>query len=295
MKSLIDFAMIVFNGNYVLRQNLETIYPFANKIIITEGPVKHYQRLGFNNSTDGTIETIRLFPDPDHKIVFISGQWSEKDEMVNVQNQHYTGNWVWHVDCDEIYRPEDMVKIIDYLESHPDCYSMGFKLCSFFGGFDRHISGFEETWDTIRIQKIIPGQSKWLTHRPPTMIWPPTGKTCKEMGHVNFQTTSSWGIKLYHYSFVFPKQVRAKADYYKSMNSAGIIDLWNLYVPWMRSPTEAQKLQIEQPTLGVQVWIPSRRGPAFTKAFNGKHPDAIEKCLPELRQKIEDERKFLGV
>jgi hypothetical protein len=285
----VDFAMIVFNGDYVLQENLETIYPFANKIIITEGPVKYYQNLGYKESIDNTVSIINSFPDPEKKIQLIQGQWIEKDEMVMAQEKFYSGDWVWHVDCDEIYCPEDILKVFQYLETHLDCYSVGFKLQSFFGGFDRYISGFEEKWDTLRIQRIIPNISVWKTHRPPTMIWPPTGKTCKEMGHIDFNETSSWGIRIYHYCSVFPTQVKAKSEYYKSWGGNGIIDLWSLYVKWMRASTDIEKELIEQPTLGVQEWVPSRRGPAFTKIFTGNHPLAIEKNKIKLKQRILDE------
>jgi len=291
----VDFAMIVFNGDYVLRENLETIYPHANRIIITEGPVAHYQKMGFTGSTDGTIATIKSFPDPDKKIVLIRGLWPEKDEMVSAQDAHYAGDWVWHVDCDEIYRPEDIAKVFAHLDSHPECYSMGFRLRSFFGGFDRYISGFEENWDTIRIQRIVPGRSRWKTHRPPTMVWPPTGKTCKEMGHVDFMETDSWGIRIYHYCSVFPTQVKAKSEYYRAWGGQGIIDLWDLYTRWMRAPDDAGKIAAEQPTKGVQEWIPSRRGPAFTAPFVGEHPEAIRKAMDALKARIRREGEELGI
>jgi hypothetical protein len=289
----IDFSMIVFNGDHVLKENLETIYPFANRIIIIEGPVKHYQQMGFKSSTDDTINIIRTFPDPDKKIILTQGQWNEKDDMVKAQERHFSGDFVWGVDCDEIFRPEDIEKVFKYLDSHPNCYSMAFRLRSFYGGFDRYISGFEENFEVHRIQRIIPGQSTWKTHRPPTMIWPPTGSTCAEMGHINHMETDSWGIRIWHYSHVFPKQVKAKMDYYKSWGGSGIIsNYWdNLYVPWMRASTEEEKLNIEKlpQFVGVQEWIPQRRGPAFTARFDGKHPEAVDKAISTLKKRIEKE------
>ena len=151
----IDFTMIVFNGDYVLKQNLEGIYPFANKIIITEGPVKYYRNKGFTQSTDKTVEIIKNFPDPEQKIILIQGQWKEKDDMCKAQEKHFSGDYVWHVDSDELYKQEDMTKVIDYLKIHPNCYSMAFRLYSFYGGFERYISGFEQNFEVIRIQKII--------------------------------------------------------------------------------------------------------------------------------------------
>ena len=294
----IDFTMIVFNGDYVLKENLESIYPFANKIIITEGPVKYYRSLGFTQSTDNTVNIIKSFPDPENKIILIQGQWEEKDDMCKAQEKYFAGDYVWHVDSDELYRKEDMKKVIDYLELHPECYSMAFRLYSFYGNLEYYISGFEENFEVIRIQKIIPGQSKILTHRPPTFIWPLTNKTCKEMGHINqFQSEKMFGIRIFHYPYVFPSQAKAKFDYYKSWGGAGIIsNIWdNIYVPWMRAKTDEEKLKVEQPYGGVQEWIFSRRGPAFTVRFNGRHPEVIEKSLSLFNQRIMSETKKLGI
>ena len=70
----IDFGMIVFNGDHVLKENLEPLYPFANQILITEGPVKHYRQLGYTTSTDNTVDIIKSFPDPENKIKLFQGQ-----------------------------------------------------------------------------------------------------------------------------------------------------------------------------------------------------------------------------
>jgi hypothetical protein len=298
MSVKISFGMIVFNGGYLLKENLESLYPFAHQIVITEGPVKHYIGKGYTTSTDDTVSIIKSFPDPENKIILIQGQWPEKDEMCNAYAKLLTGDYVWHIDSDEFYKKEDMEKIIKYLtDNQNDCYSMAFKFRSFYGGLERYITGFEENFETVRIQKIIPGESRWLTHRPPTMIWPPTGKKCREMGHIDHHTTDSWGVRIFHYSHVFPEQVKAKMEYYKSWGGTGIIsNYWEkLYVPWIKAKTDEEKETIEQPTLGVQEWTPDRRGPAFTKKFNGEHPSVIVNSFKRIKEKIEEEKNKLGI
>ena len=42
----IAFGMIVFEGDYVLKQCLEQVYPFATQILISEGPVEYWQSKG---------------------------------------------------------------------------------------------------------------------------------------------------------------------------------------------------------------------------------------------------------
>jgi len=293
-----SFGMIVFNGDYVLQENLETIYPYAHEIVISEGPVQHYQKLGFTHSTDRTVDIIKNFPDPENKITLIQGVWNNKDAMCHAFLSKMTGDYVWHVDSDELYRSEDIEKILQYLDLNQNtCYSMSFKLNSFYGGLDYKITGFEETFEVHRIKKIVPGKSRWKTHRPPTMIWPPTGKTCKEMGHVNHHVTDTWGVRIFHYSFVFPTQVKAKTVYYYNRDPRGIVpNYWdNLFVPWVRAQTASEKHQVELPTQGVHVWLPHRRGSAFTALFTGKHPDVIEKARKVIEDRIEKEKISLNI
>jgi len=291
----VDFTIIVHNGEPFISLNLENLYPFANRIIIVEGPVAYYQKLGYGASNDGTVEAIRSFPDPEGKIILEQGLWDEKDDMIRAQEKHFAGDYVWEIDADEFYKHEDIRKVFDYLDAHPECHSMSFRLLSFYGGFERYISGFEQKFEVERIKKIIPGKSRWKTHRPPTMIWPPTGKTCKEMGHVDHWTTNKWGIWIYHYSHLPPKRVKEKMGYYNSFSKT-IQNYWDrLYVPWMRAETEAEKLAVEQPFLGVQEWTPDRRGPAFTAAFSGEHPEVIQRARARIEEQIRMECEELGV
>ena len=76
-------GMIVWNGAYVLREALASLYPFVGQIVIAEGPVAYFASKGAKQSTDGTVEILKSFPDPQGKITLLQGQWPEKDEMVN--------------------------------------------------------------------------------------------------------------------------------------------------------------------------------------------------------------------
>ena len=75
----IAFAMIVFEGDFVLHQCLKQIYPFASQILIAEGPVKYWQDQGRTTSTDSTNSILETFPDPANKITVTHGQYAGKD------------------------------------------------------------------------------------------------------------------------------------------------------------------------------------------------------------------------
>ena len=166
----IAFGMIVFEGDYVLKECLEFVYPFAEQILIAEGPVRFWQEQGKTTSEDNTNDILHNFPDPDNKIKIVHGQFSEKDEQCNAYMQFLNDDvdYFWQIDSDELWKAEDIKKIIKVLEKERYT-SVDVKSCSFYGGFDRYIGGFERQKGNFhRIFKVYPG-SYWQTHRPPTM------------------------------------------------------------------------------------------------------------------------------
>ena len=72
------FGMIVFEGDYVLRECLESVYPYATQILIAEGPVKYWQSQGRISSTDNTNDILDNFPDPENKIKVIHSHINTK-------------------------------------------------------------------------------------------------------------------------------------------------------------------------------------------------------------------------
>lgn len=291
-----DFTIIAHNGQPFLGLNLQAIYPFANRIIVIEGPVAAYRKMGFGPSNDGTLEILASFPDVDHKIVFESGLgWDEKDSMLKATEKYFTGDFVWCVDCDEFFLVEDMKKVITFLETHPECYSMSFRLYSFFGTLSqlRYISGFEAEFETHRIFRLSPG-AQWRTHRPPTLIWTPTGKTCREMGHIDGEKVL--GVRIYHFSHMPPKRMKHKSDYYQWLSSSILSNYFSrVYVPWMKARTDEERLIIEKQFEGVQEFRKECRTPAYTIPFHGKLPDIIESNKTSIEAQITQERQELGI
>ena len=57
---------------------------------------------------------------------------------------------------------------------------------------------------------------QYISHRPPTVI-NNEGINLKEINFLNSRQTRKMGIYMYHYSFVFPKQVDEKAEYYQNV------------------------------------------------------------------------------
>jgi len=278
--------MIVFEGDYVLKQCLEQVYPFAKQILIAEGPVKFWQTKGRTTSLDKTNKILHEFPDPDNKIKIVHGQFDEKDDQCKAYMQHIDDDidYIWNLDSDEVYKTEDLIKIINLLKQEKPT-SVGVRSCSFYGGLNHYLTGFELKKDNfLRIFKYERG-STWLTHRPPTIKYPLNISIL----HKHIDSDILWNtlnVQMYHYSYVFPDQVYKKVNYYKdSVSKENCINNYfdEIYYPWVIG-SETEKETIEKKYLGVHEFIPIIRGPCYTELFTGKHPDSILTGINELNE-----------
>jgi hypothetical protein len=284
----IAFGMIVFEGDYVLKECLEQVYPFASQILISEGPVNYWQRQGRTTSTDETNKILDEFPDPENKIKIVHGQYNEKDDQCRAYMQYINDDidYLWNLDSDEIYKTEDLIKIINFLEDEQPT-SVGIRSCTFYGGFDNYLTGFELKKDNfLRIFKFEKG-STWLTHRPPTIQYPINSNVIRK--HVDSDTLFNLlGVQMYHYSYVFPVQVYTKIKYYKdSVSRNNCIDNYftSIYLPWVNGDLNTRH-DVENNYLGVHEFKPHIRGECFTKKFELKHPESINKNLKALQEKF---------
>jgi hypothetical protein len=287
----IAFGMIVFEGDYVLRECLDQVYPFASQILIAEGPVNYWQRQGRTTSTDRTNEILDNYPDPDNKIVIVHGKFTEKDNQCRAYMEYINDDidYIWNLDSDEIYKTEDIKKIIKFLEEESPT-SVGIQSCSFYGGFDDYLTGFELNTDNfLRIFKYVKG-STWLTHRPPTISYPQNIERKHIPSNVLFDKL---GVQMYHYSYVFPRQVKTKISYYKdSVSQNNCIDNYfdDIYYPWVTGSNEDKK-SIENKFLGVHEFKPHVRGECFTKKFTSIHPESIINNMDILKEEFKNQLK----
>ena len=260
----IVFGMIVFEGDYVLKECLEQVYPFAEQILIAEGPVEFWQRQGRTTSTDDTNKILDTFPDPDNKIRIVHGRFDEKDDQCRAYMQFINDDidYVWNLDSDEVYKTEDLKKICQFLEEEKPT-SVGIRSCSFYGGLDHYLTGFELAKDNfLRIFRFVKGCT-WLTHRPPTIEYPHNTNIIRK--HMDSDSLyNSLEVQMYHYSYVFPDQVYKKISYYKdSVSKQNCIDNYfnEVYLPWMCG----DKRRVEERFKGVHEFVPRIRGECFTR------------------------------
>src|ERR1700733_9905683 len=120
--SRFSFGMIVFNGDFFLRQCLDGVYDFAHEIVIVEGADAVSQPFANadGSSTDRTWDILQNYPDPKNKIRLVRGKFKDKDEQSNAFMQHLSGDFVWLLDSDEMYLPQDMERLAKTLHDDPE-------------------------------------------------------------------------------------------------------------------------------------------------------------------------------
>ena len=269
----ISFGMIIFNAletlpTGMLKSCLDNVYEYAHEILISEGAC---QPTNSNNgdatsfskdgrSTDGTLEFLRNYSDPDKKIKIFTkdGYYNGKIEMINIQLPYITGDYIWCVDSDEFYHQKDMEKIMTYLGNNPQVERVDFYVKQFWGDFYYYCdqNGWSNQIPWQRIFKYEKGD-KWQSATP-YILMDKNGRI-KNNNILSREITKMIGIKLYHYAYVCESQAEFKKKYY---NNSQVSDLWHQW-------------QLDHN-------IPLINGDR-TKPFLGKHPKVIEKLLKEIK------------
>lgn len=298
----LTFGIITLNADFFLKQVLESIYPFAHKIIIADGAVTWWKEQGVYRSTDDTIKIIEEFPDPQFKILLVKGgPYQEKDDQCRAWFQHVPTDTDYVIcnDADEVHSPDNLEKLIRFLEKEKPT-SVGFKSDSFYGGFDRIIGGFERDYSFKRVLQYKPG-CFYRTHRQPTLAIPNAYDAINAYIDIEGkditgnQLYEATGITMWHGSYVSPKGVFNKIRYYEGAVIAKgqcIPDYFrDVWLNWVRS-NEMGRLVTERKWKGVQEFMPSARGECYTEEYTGVHPPAIQAAMPELLAKFDRELKL---
>ncbi len=218
----VTFGIIVLNGEPFICYNLRALYPYAHQIIVVEGATQGAKNVATSggHSHDTTLDTLRQFKmeeDPDNKLIIITkdGFWTEKDEMSQAYAERATGDYLWQVDVDEFYQPEDIEAVLKMLRDDSSITAVSFKTITFWGAPDYIVDG----WYLRRGAEVYHRLFKWgagytyVTHRPPT-VHNADGQDMRNIHWVTADEMEQHGIRMYHYSLLLPKQVIEKCDYY---------------------------------------------------------------------------------
>ncbi len=269
--------MIVINGEPFIKYNLENLYPHAHEILIVEGAVEKYRHAATpdGHSLDDTVKIIKEFPDPLNKIKLIQreGFWPEKDEMSNAYMERCTGDFIWQIDVDEFYHPEDIEKVRAFLSENPDVTRVELQTINFWHGFKAVMQGASYCFGADKFRRIFkfkPGY-RFVTHRPPTVV-DRDGNTCCDRKVVSADEISkTLQVYMYHYSYVFEEGVKSKADYYSRMGWGGGCEKGAKWADneWSHLINPLRIHLIDFP-------------PSWIVPFEGEHPEVIHKMLQEI-------------
>lgn len=268
----ITAGMIVHNGEPFVGYALRAIYDFIDEIIVVEGAVEKavFAANPDGSSTDGTVETLRSFPDPDNKITLIQGKWQKKLDQSQAWFDRATGDYVWIVDSDEMYLPHDIVEVKQMLEHDPEITVVSFYHRTFWHNLHTELVGppWEGNRDVVyeRIFKRGPGY-RYIKHRHPTVV-DADGVSLVDKKLVRANEMRRRGIFIYHYSYVDADQVWRKMQYHRARGSTNAaIPGWyeKVYMAWLDDPA------------GVELkygTFPNGTG-GWTQPYYGPHPPAM--------------------
>ena len=284
----ISFGVIVLNGEPFTRYCLRSLYPFAHQIIVAEGasPGAAGIARADGHSSDGTLELLRELKaqeDPEDKMILVTaedeghpdGFWpGEKDEQSRAYASRATGDYLWQVDVDEFYRERDMEKVLRLLVSDPTIDTMSFKMLTFWGAPAYVADGWYLRRGADRYHRLFkwgPGY-RYVKHRRPTVA-DPQGRDLRSLHWVGASATARLGIRLFHYSLLFPLQVREKGEYYRhAPHSHNVYRDWDA---WMRR----SYLSLQEPyRVHNLYWHPS-----WLSRYTGDHPAQIEALMADAR------------
>ncbi len=281
----IDTIGIVLNGEPFVYYWLKNTYKFSRRIFIVEGADNrtrdHVSKEFFTSgghSTDNTVEIIKSFPDPEHKITLIQkdGFWTGgKEEMFSMVDPLVKSPLILEQDMDEFYKCEDIEKLCQITEKFPQITGFCIPWRNFWHTFTdcygfENMNSFRSPWGEAGWRCFVwePGISKFISHRPPNISLS-NGRNGQSLawgpGHL-----SPLEIYTYHYSDLLPRQNYFKNQYYECGN-------WyeDIFIRWLKEPEEVLK-----------IGIMPKGGTGGLFKYSGTHPPEIYEMAKKLDMSI---------
>jgi len=200
-----------------IEANLRNNYDEFDIIRVVEGAVQgRPNSTDDGHSTDGTLELIRNFPDPDGKIElyqanrFFKSLEEQKQTFLDHANK---GEWLFIVDCDEFYHEGDIERVRNAIKARPDASEIIPTFIHFYRDI-RHLKAPEPEWQPQH-QRIIRFQAGMRYHTHPVAT-DKTGKCTYFHGDYQPKRFTVPNLLIYHYGHAKGKEFHAmKQEFYK--------------------------------------------------------------------------------
>jgi hypothetical protein len=281
----VTFGIIVLNGEPFTRYCLRSLYPFAHQIIVVEGGHEDTRAVATEDghSIDGTLEALQRFKVEEDllgkvEIVTRNGFWQKTDELGRhrtFQSRAYaeraTGDYLWQVDIDEFYRPQDMQRVLDMLRERPSVTAVSFRTRTFWGRPEYVADGWalrRGARDYHRLFKWGPGY-RYITHEPPTVA-DDKGRDLRSLDWVRAEEMVRRGVFMYHYSLLFPWQVEQKVRIYEDEKP----DWFGDVTRW----ADESYFTLGRPFRVHNIY----QSPSWLERFSGSHPPQVAEMMRDV-------------
>lgn len=202
---------------------LKSIYDQVDRILVIEGAVANNPRsTSDGHSIDKTRDVLADFKknhDPKKKIVVISinKHWKNLEEMKQTfLDMSIPGDWILINDADEIYKPEDIVRLREAIELNPHICEVVPTFLHFYRDFNHlAVPGPEWQMQHQRIFKYVRGM-KYNSH---PVVTDPAGHCTYFSGHYQHRRAMlRQPFFIYHYGYArsnMDEIMKAKQEYYE--------------------------------------------------------------------------------
>jgi len=159
-----------YNSEAYIKQVLDSIYDFADKIVILNG--SYNPKIRPEISLDSTAEIIFNYPDKKKKI-YHEVMWSQ-DEVTHRNRIFFhviplIADWLFIVDDDEVYHKDDLVKLRKFLEEDRPIEGYFIHSLDFVNSFDwyrknyhRRLFRVQESMKFYGINRVQYGKRKYI-------------------------------------------------------------------------------------------------------------------------------------
>jgi glycosyltransferase involved in cell wall biosynthesis len=201
---------------------LRSIYDQVDRILVIEGAVANNPRsTPDGHSIDKTREVLADFKanhDPKKKLIIISipKHWKNLEEMKQTfLDMSIPGDWILINDADEIYRPEDIVRLRQAIELNPHAQEFVPNFLHFYRDFN-HVAVPGPEWQPQhqRVFKYIRGM-KYNSH---PVVTDPAGHCTYFSPHYQHRRVMLNDFFIFHYGYARSGMndiMKAKQEYYE--------------------------------------------------------------------------------